>query len=178
MAFLGLTSLSLLIVVIALLIPQTELEVESEHEKPLTETVVDEPTASNSSQSPQEESEVVETDSIVPSTPDPNPVQTPVKPQPKKTKPSPTGPSQAEIDSVRAERAYLQDQIQQSDAQISRLNSDLDTKKYQLRVAEKYNDTLRANQLRAEIQSIEADINSERRYGNKLRADLNKLPNW
>lgn len=92
--------------------------------------------------------------------------------------PDPTGPSQWEIESVRAQRAYLNDQILHSDARVAELNSDLGDARYFLTVAENYNDIPRARELRAEIASLEADINSEILYGDTLRAELAALPNW
>lgn len=88
------------------------------------------------------------------------------------------GPTPEEIASVRADRAYFEDQIMQSDARLSQATAHLQTRQYHLSVAELYNDEPRAVIIRADIQSIEADINSERRFGDTLRADLNKLPKW
>ncbi|MBM9433390.1 hypothetical protein JVW63_06745 [Flaviflexus sp. JY899] len=91
---------------------------------------------------------------------------------------TPAGPSQADIEYVRAERAYLEDQILQSDAYIARKTAALETSQYHLAVAEDYGDTLRARELRAEIKTLEADINTERLYGDMLRAELQALPDW
>ena len=92
--------------------------------------------------------------------------------------PEPTGPSQEDIEWVQAERAYLQDQIMHSDARIVVMQADLEVKQFHLRVAESYNDELRARTLRGEIATLEAEINSERLYGDTLRAELANLPDW
>lgn len=54
------------------------------------------------------------------------------------------------------------DAIEEANAEISKLTADKSTLEYQLQIAIKYGDTLRANEIRAQIEGINSDITSQK----------------
>lgn len=89
-----------------------------------------------------------------------------------------TGPTQADIDYVHSQRAYLQNQINLSEAQINEYYADIELQEYWLMIATEYDDTTRATQIQSEISTIQAWAGDEQYYLDMLYADLNTLPDW
>lgn len=92
--------------------------------------------------------------------------------------PAPSGPTPAEIAAIQAEREWYNLEIQNSQARIATLQADLELRQYWLSVANAYSDTLRANQLNAEILTIEANIANENAFLNMITAQRDALPNY